>query len=353
MKGLQNFDLSTNNLSGRIPEYLQKFALVHLNVSFNNFVEEVPIEGIFANKSAISIKGNNRLCGGIPEFKLPGCVTKQKKSSAPLLKIISVSVACVLFGVTVATLFLFCWFKKKEKKDSLASLLKETLWNASYVSLLKATDGFSSTNLVGMGSFGSAYKGILDDNRAIIAVKVLNLQHRGACKSFRAECRALRNIRHRNLVKVLTCCTSIDFQGNEFKALVYEFMPNGSLEKRLHPVSEISNQFVQYQNLSLPQRMSVAIDIANALEYLHHHCENPIIHCDLEPSNVLLDNDMIAHVGDFGLSKFHTQLTNPTQSSSIGVKGTIGYTAPRCCKKTYFNFFFLSLKSCNFSTLSM
>lgn len=86
-----------------------------------------------------------------------------------------------------------------------------------------------------MGSFDAVYKGVFDLNRAVVAIKVLSIQCQGASKSFMAECIALKNICHRNLVRVITSYSSIDFQGNEFKALVYEYMPNGSLEKWLHP----------------------------------------------------------------------------------------------------------------------
>ncbi|XP_021860580.2 probable LRR receptor-like serine/threonine-protein kinase At3g47570 isoform X2 [Spinacia oleracea] len=185
-----------------------------------------------------------------------------------------------------------------------------------YNMLLKATDGFSSRNLLGSGSFGSVYKGMLDGK--MIAVKVLNLQQRGGSKSFMAECETLKNIRHRNLVGILTACSSIDFQRNEFKALVYEYMPNGNVERWLY----------DDRNLSLLQRLDLAIDVAHALNYLHHECGNLIVHCDLKPSNILLDNDMVARVADFGLSKVLSQPLHPNQSSSIGVRGTIGYVAP-------------------------
>ncbi|XP_058006593.1 probable LRR receptor-like serine/threonine-protein kinase At3g47570 [Hevea brasiliensis] len=74
--------------------------------------------------------------------------------------------------------------------------------------------------------------------------------------------------------------------------------------------------------------MNIAIDVGSALDYLHHGCQKPIIHCDLKPGNDLLDNDMVAHIGDFGLAKLLSQLTNPIQSSSVGVRGTVGYAAP-------------------------
>ncbi|KAM7462595.1 hypothetical protein LguiA_030716 [Lonicera macranthoides] len=223
-----------------------------------------------------------------------------------------------------------CLLKRKKRLHSSGSLLKESFLKVSYGDLLKATNGFSSTNLIGVGSFGSVYKGILEHDDTLVAVKVLNLQRQGASRSFNAECEALRNIRHRNLVKIITSCSSIDFQGNDFKALVYEFMPNGSLEKWLHSSQDGSNgQDNEPRNLSLHQRIEIAVDVACALDYLHHQCEKPILHCDLKPSNVLLDSDMVAHVGDFGLAKFLLpEVSDANQSKSIGVRGTIGYAPP-------------------------
>ena len=161
---------------------------------------------------------------------------------------------------------------------------------------------------------------------------MLNSRCHGASKSFKAECEALRNIRHQNLVKVLTACSGVDYQGNDFKASAYAFMGNGNLYEWLHPTPRKINEALEKQRkLSHLQRLNIAIDVASALDYLHNHCETPIVHCDLKPSNVLLDDEMIGHVSDFGLARFlhdivHNSSTN--QSSSIGVKGTIGYTPP-------------------------
>ncbi|KAI4305012.1 hypothetical protein L6164_028403 [Bauhinia variegata] len=136
--------------------------------------------------------------------------------------------------------------------------------------LLQATAGFSSKNLIGSGSFGSVYKGTLDQEERLVAVKVLYLQKKGASKSFLAECNALKGIRHRNLVKLLTCCSSTDYNGNDFKALVFEFLTNGSLEKWLHPEGS------ENQRLHFLQRLNIAIDVASALYYLHNECELPL-----------------------------------------------------------------------------
>ncbi|XP_020582354.1 probable LRR receptor-like serine/threonine-protein kinase At3g47570 [Phalaenopsis equestris] len=127
-----------------------------------------------------------------------------------------------------------------------------------------------------------------------MAIKLFNLEVRGALKCLTYECDALKSIQHRNLVRVLSLCSSI----NEFKALIFEFMPKGNLDTWLRQEYEINEDDL----FSLEKRLSIAINVAEALEYLHHSCEPPIIHCDIKPSNILLDNNIIAHVGDFGLS---------------------------------------------------
>ncbi|KAI3886489.1 hypothetical protein MKX03_029906 [Papaver bracteatum] len=332
LTGIQNLNLSGNNLSGQIPEYLQSFAsLVYLDLSSNDLEGEVPKLGIFKNISAFSVKGNDKLCGGIPILRLPSCpnpAPKKKSKRFPLKRLL------IIFGVVICIIFLgtFIWFWRRKTTISFSSLktpVDDKFQKVSYKELLKATDGFSSENLVGVGSYGSVYKGLLTLSQEItttVAVKVLDLQRRGAAKSFMAECEAMRSIRHRNLVKMLTSCSSIDFKRNEFKALVSEYMPNGSLESWLHPV-ENGEQLQR-------EAKCIAADVASALDYLHHHCQTPIVHCDLKPSNVLLDDDMNGHVGDFGLAKFlgeviiNVETEHHTNSTSVGIRGSVGYAAP-------------------------
>ncbi|XP_024198478.2 probable LRR receptor-like serine/threonine-protein kinase At3g47570 [Rosa chinensis] len=329
LRGIQELDLSRNNLSGEIPEFLAGFGLLkQINLSFNDFWGAVPIKGVFNSASATSIVGNTRLCGGISDLQLPKC--KSKESSSRCMKLI-ISLVCtfVVLGIAMLLTFLFLCSLKKKSKASPSSTMAVSILQVSYSTLLKATDGFSATNLIGAGSFGSVYKGVLgNDGAQLVAVKVFNMLRQGASKSFLAECEALKNIRHRNLVPIITACSSVDFRGNDFKALVYEFMENGSLEEWLHPITGIEDAPM---TLSLIQRLDIAIDVACALDYLHNHCETPIVHCDLKPSNVLLDNDLIGHVADFGLARVLSRLPNnisANQSSSIGIRGTVGYAAP-------------------------
>ncbi|CAL1385250.1 unnamed protein product [Linum trigynum] len=338
LKGIQVLDFANNNLTGEIPQFLGSFqSLTSLNLSYNKFHGRVPNEGVFRNSSAATVTGNGRLCGGIPEFTLPLCNNNNKKAKRLSLAIIvaSVFVSLALFS---SVLFLLC-IKRKNRVDLDAESSASPFPQVSYHSLRKATEEFSPRNLVGTGSFGCVYKGIDPKDGKVIAVKVLNLLHPAASKSFRAECEVLRTVRHRNLLKLLTSCSSIDTEGNEFKALVYEYMPNGSLEEWLHhdPAFEIEadSDFAsppRKKPMNLLDRLNVAIDVANALEYLHHGLKTPIVHCDLKPSNVLLNHEMTGVVGDFGLARLFPEakaiVISRSLSCSFGVRGTIGYTAP-------------------------
>ncbi|GFY87442.1 leucine-rich repeat protein kinase family protein [Actinidia rufa] len=329
LRSIEELDLSQNNFSGQIPDYLQDFAFLRkLNLSFNDFEGVVPKRGIFGNATAVFVLGNKKLCGGIADMQLKSCNPSKglKKERFTLTLKLIISMGFGLLGIALVLCFLYlCWSRKTTKVSSF-TILGNSFMKLSYQSLHKATDSFSPANLIGVGSFGSVYKGVIDQGKKVIAVKVLNLHFRGAAKSFIAECKALKSIKHRNLVKVLTACSSIDFHGNDFKALVYEFMVNGSLQEWLHQNGNEDDGHKKSRNLSLLQRLNIAIDVASALDYLHHHCLKPIVHCDLKPSNVLLDDKMVGHVSDFGLARFLPE--EHWQSSSIGIRGSVGYAAP-------------------------
>ncbi|XP_058224535.1 probable LRR receptor-like serine/threonine-protein kinase At3g47570 [Rhododendron vialii] len=238
----------------------------------------------------------------------------------------------MLFIVVILLCVVTITFRIRRSRREISSALpfQREYPKLSYAELHQATNGFSFDNLIGKGKYGSVLKGILDSTGQTIAVKVLKLQERGGNRSFQAECEALKNIRHRNLVKIITSCSSIDFKCNDFKALVFEFMENGSLDNWLYP--ECLHEQRGTASLNLIQRLNIAIDVASALDYLHYHCEVAIIHRDLKPSNVLLDGDFCAHVSVFGLAKILLPTTcesnNQQQSSSTAIGGTIGYVAP-------------------------
>ncbi|GLT95097.1 hypothetical protein SLE2022_128010 [Rubroshorea leprosula] len=324
LKSLHYLDLSRNNLSGQIPKYLQNFTLLqYLNLSFNKFEGEVPYEGVFGNASAVSVVGNQHLCGGIQKLRLPPCKVQslQKNKRSHNLKIVISIFSCSILLAVFLFLNFFTWAKRSKSKACSMLQTQEPFPKISYAELSEATNDFSLANLIGEGSFGSVYKGIMGEHGMLVAVKVLNLKRKGASRSFLAECEAMRNIRHRNLIKVLTVCSSIDFKGADFKAIVYEFMQNGNLDEWLH-----SNEVqVGVRNFNFIKRLNIAIEVAYAIEYLHYHCQPAIVHGDLKPSNILLDHEMVAHVGDFGLARF---LISSKKTSSRCIIGTIGYAAP-------------------------
>eukprot|EP01018_Ginkgo_biloba_P020458 Gb_10661 [translate_table: standard] len=315
LKSLEDVDLSYNNLSGSIPKYLIKLGMLRrLNLSFNNFSGEIPHAGVFINLTVTSIMGNPGLCG--QWFNMLPCSTPtrtKQQDHVPLkeIVIIVVSITCVILCISLVSRFL-CSRCRQKSKNTLALNVEHP--KISHQELIDATNGFNEANLLGVGSFGAVYKAIFRDGR-MAAVKVLNLQNEEAHKSFSTECKALGRVRHRNLVKIITSCSNL-----QFKALVMEFMPSGSLEKHLY-----SDNVCE---LNLRERVKIAIDIAHAMEYLHHHSPVQVLHCDLKPANVLLDKNMTAHVADFGIARITCENSMDLYTSTIKLKGSVGYIAP-------------------------
>ncbi|KAL8058315.1 hypothetical protein ABFX02_03G010200 [Erythranthe guttata] len=284
IKSLMRLDLSNNSLPGSIPNSLESLPfLLHFNVSYNKLEGEIPTKGAFVNFTANLFIENYTLCRNDTRFEVPPCIKNhgrlKSNNAVKLMKyILPPFVSIILLATVVVTI---------------------------------GTDSFNQNNILGKGSFGTVFKGTLHDGLNI-AVKVFNSQSERAVKSFDTESEILSSIRHRNLVRIIGCCSN-----TEFKALILEYMPNGSLEKWLY--------YSRNRGLDLMQRLKIAIDVALALEYLHHYHTFPVIHCDIKPSNVLLDEDMVARVGDFGISKLFDHGEVAVQTKTVA---TIGYAAP-------------------------
>ncbi|WMV32101.1 hypothetical protein MTR67_025486 [Solanum verrucosum] len=312
MLSLEYLDLSYNNLSDEIPKSLEALVyLKHMNFSFNKLSGEIPTSGPFANVTSQSFLSNDALCGD-SRFNVKPCLTKSTKKSTRKRVLTGLYILLgigSLFMLAVGFVVLRLRNTKKSASQKDVSLVKGHE-RISYYELEQATEGFNEANLLGNGSFSMVYKGILKDG-IIFAAKVFNVQLEGAFKSFDTECEILRNLRHRNLTKVITSCSNLDF-----KALVLEYMPNGTLDKWLYS----HNLF-----LNLLQRLDIMIDVASAVDYLHNGYSTPVVHCDLKPSNVLLDEEMVAHVSDFGIAKMLGAGEAFVQTRTIA---TIGYIAP-------------------------
>ncbi|KAF6986962.1 hypothetical protein CFC21_004646 [Triticum aestivum] len=329
---LQELYLAHNNLSGPIPLVLQNLtSLTQLDISFNNLQGEVPNEGVFRNITYLAVVGNINLCGGTPQLHLAPCsISKNRKRMPKFLAISLATTGAILFSLSVILLLWILCKKLKPSQKTLAqySIVDDHYKRIPYHALLRGTNGFSKVNLLGRGSYGAVYKCALDTDERTLAVKVFNIGQSRYSKSFEAECEAMRRIRHRCLIKIIASCSSINHQSQEFKALVFEFMPNGNLDGWLHPKSQeptINN------TISLAQRLDIAVDIMDAVEYLHNYCQPLVIHCDLKPSNILLAEDMSARVGDFGISRIlheNTREGMQTSYGSTGIRGSIGYLAP-------------------------
>ncbi|XP_057483880.1 LRR receptor-like serine/threonine-protein kinase EFR isoform X2 [Actinidia eriantha] len=304
-----------NKLTGVIPDEIGELPKIEeLVLSFNNLSGSIPTT--LFNSSTIQLISivSNRLAGNLPSgqyLSLPNLKSLHLGNNTLTGTIPSIITnASQLTNLDLASKLIIRRRKRLKPPTLSDEFLPKTFERVTYQELLRATEGFSESNLLGIGSFGSVYKGILT-NGTILAIKVFNLQVESAFKSFDTECEILRNIRHRNLTKVISSCSSPDF-----KALILEYMPNGNLEKWLYS----HNYF-----LDISKKLEILIDVACALEYLHHGYSTPVLHLDLKPSNVLLDEDMVARVSDFGIAKFLGDDENAAHTKTIA---TLGYMAP-------------------------
>ncbi|CAL4983480.1 unnamed protein product [Urochloa decumbens] len=311
---LETLDLSWNNLSGTIPNYLANFNyLCNLNLSFNNLEGQVPNGGVFSNLTLKSLMGNVRLCGGPPHLGFSPCVDKPDSTIWFWLHLFMI--VCRVVFIALCTLVVCLYLSRLKKQVVKASIGMANMIrhrSISYYEIVQATNNFSEDYLLGAGSYGKVFKGLLDDG-TVVAIKVLNMQVVQAMQSFDAECKVLRMARHHNLIRILGTCSNMDF-----RALLLQYMPNGSLEEHMHTESRPYMGFLT--------RLGIMLDISMAMEYLHHDHYEVILHCDLKPSNVLLDDEMIARVADFGIAKLLSR--DNSSVISVSMPGTIGYMAP-------------------------
>ncbi|AEE79960.1 Concanavalin A-like lectin protein kinase family protein [Arabidopsis thaliana] len=241
-----------------------------------------------------------------------------KKSYDRTRRILAVCLTLAVFTALVASGIGFVFYVRHKK-------VKEVLeeWEIqngphrfSYKELFNATKGFKEKQLLGKGGFGQVYKGMLPGSDAEIAVKRTSHDSRQGMSEFLAEISTIGRLRHPNLVRLLGYC-----KHKENLYLVYDFMPNGSLDRCLTRSNTNENQ----ERLTWEQRFKIIKDVATALLHLHQEWVQVIVHRDIKPANVLLDHGMNARLGDFGLAKLYDQGFDPQTSR---VAGTLGYIAP-------------------------
>ncbi|TYI31172.1 hypothetical protein ES332_A05G435000v1 [Gossypium tomentosum] len=234
----------------------------------------------------------------------------------PTLKILLLTfslVACSCALLAISGVFIFKFrvlrYKRLLEIGNLGLTGELTLASFSYNVLKRATNGFKEE--LGKGSFGAVYKGSLNRGRNLIAVKRLEKLVEEGEREFQAEMRAIGRAHHKNLVRLLGYCAE-----DSKRVLVYEYMGNGSLADLL---------FKSRQRPDWDERTRIALDVARGILYLHEECETPIIHCDIKPQNILMDDYWRAKISDFGLAKL--LMGDHTRTFTV-VRGTRGYMAP-------------------------
>ncbi|XP_028783395.1 L-type lectin-domain containing receptor kinase IV.1-like [Neltuma alba] len=231
---------------------------------------------------------------------------EQSPVGLPLLSL------CLIVLVSLPIVYCICW------KWKFSEIVEE--WEQDYGShrfkykdLYIATKGFREKELIGCGGFGKVYKGTMPGSKVEVAVKKVSHESRQGMREFIAEIVSIGRLRHRNLVSLLGYCRR---KGELL--LVYNFMPNGSLDKYLHNQPKVT--------LNWMQRFRITKGVASGLCYLHEEWEHVVVHRDIKASNVLLDSEFNARLGDFGLARLYDHGSDPQTTKHV--VGTWGYLAP-------------------------
>jgi hypothetical protein len=266
--------------------------------------------GLNNGKAFIKIRKHNNFTLPDPRFPVP----EPKKNDRDNLIVIgsvllggSVFVNVLLIGAICLGFFLI-YHKKFQKITTNGGAVDMNLRCFTYKELVEATDGFKEE--LGKGAFGVVYKGVIQTGSTVLAVKKLINPFQDTEREFKTEVSVIGQTHHKNLVRLLGFCDE-----GQHRLLVYEFLSNGTLADFL------------FGDLkpSWNQRIQIAIGIARGLLYLHEECSTQIIHCDIKPQNILLDDYYNARISDFGLAK----LLRMDQSRTLtGIRGTKGYVAP-------------------------
>jgi len=328
--------LNNNRLSGNIPDLTSSPSLSVFNVSFNDLSGPLPSK--FHLLTCDSVRGNPSLqpCGlsaltdplvnvrtlSETDTNPPADNTAPDGSSGggfSKIEIASITSASAIVAVLLALIILYIYTRKCASRPSRRSLRKREVTvfvdigaPLTYETVLRASGSFNASNCIGSGGFGATYKAEVAPGK-LVAIKRLAIGRFQGIQQFQAEVKTLgRCCRHPNLV------TLIGYHLSDSEMfLIYNFLPGGNLERF---IQERTKRPIDWRMLH-----KIALDVARALAYLHDNCVPRILHRDVKPSNILLDNDYTAYLSDFGLARL---LGNSETHATTGVAGTFGYVAP-------------------------
>eukprot|EP00257_Ricinus_communis_P021724 XP_015581264.1 wall-associated receptor kinase-like 20 [Ricinus communis] len=272
----------------------------------------------------------NGVCQMGRNCKHGGYCNKQTRKTS-LIGGMSLAVGAMFLGITTMVVV---YRKYSQSRRELAhvslSKVRERILSVSTSGIVgriftskeitRATNNFSSENLLGSGGFGEVFKGIIDDGTTI-AIKRAKTGNTKGIDQILNEVRILCQVNHRCLVKLHGCCVEL-----EHPLLVYEYIPNGTLFDHLHKICSSKRE-----PLTWLRRLVIAHQTAEGLAYLHSSATPPIYHRDIKSSNILLDNELNAKVSDFGLSRL---AVTDTSHITTCAQGTLGYLDP----EYYLNF---------------
>ncbi|XP_042495036.1 L-type lectin-domain containing receptor kinase IV.1-like [Macadamia integrifolia] len=300
--------------------------LLSLNIDLSPIAVDPMFVGFSSASHAFDV--NHYVLGW--SFKMNGKAKELTLSQLPKLprlgpkrksRIYSIGIPVIGVTLLLVLVFIIHLIMKREKK--FAEVVED--WELDYrphrfkyKDLYIATKGFKDAELLGTGGFGKVYRGVLPTSKTEVAVKRVSYNSRQGEREFVAEIVSIGKLRNRNIVPLLGYCRR---KGELL--LVYDFMPNGSLDKFLF------DQTTTEMKLNWNQRFRIIRSVAAALLYLHEEWEKVVVHRDVKSSNVLLDKELNGKLGDFGLARLYDHGTDPQTTHMVG---TLGYLAPELFK---------------------
>ncbi|KAG6396119.1 hypothetical protein SASPL_142259 [Salvia splendens] len=322
--------LNNNRLSGPIPLGIASVStLSAFNVSFNDLSGPLPVlsnvikcDSFVGNPSlrcSPSSPSDQRGGTGDDGTISPASPSRKRgKGSLRSVEIASITSATAIVSVLIALVVLFLYTRKCKPRSRVSGTVRkevivfnEIAVPLTYENVVRGTGGFNTNNCIGNGGFGATFKAEIAPG-VLVAIKRLAIGRFQAIQQFDAEIKTLARLRHRNLVML------IGYHASETEMfLIYNYLPGGNLEKF---IQERSSRAVDWRVLH-----KIALDVAHALAYLHDQCVPRVLHRDVKPSNILLDQDHNAYLSDFGLARL---LGTSETHATTGVAGTFGYVAP-------------------------